>query len=460
MTVPAASVTSELSPSAARTEDPYMQGNFAPVDRELTLRDLRVRGALPSDLSGVLMRVGPNPAGPVSEKHHWFVGEGMLHAVEVRGGRALGYRNRFVRTPRVEQQLGLRAAPASPFAASLLPGNGSINVIEHAGRILTLSEVGLPWQIDRGVETIREYDFDGVLRTNMTGHPKIDPVTGELFFFGYDFGDVPLRYHVADKSGTLVRTVELKTKQPVMMHDFAVTETRAIFMDLPVVFDLALIEQGYTLPFRWDEHYGARIGVMRRDGDGKDLRWIEIPPCYVYHVWNAYDDGEKVILDVVEHASTQVNGGLGEVERVEESPAVRWEIDPAAGTVKRTVLDARGQEFPRIDPRKVAHKHRYGYAVQRPWAIGGSTALLKHDFERGTTEAHALPAGFGASEGVFVPAGPGEDEGYLVAPVHDLKRGLAEIHVIDAQRFTVKEVAAIEVGARIPYGFHGDFVRD
>ena len=92
--------------------------------------------------------------------------------------------------------------------------------------------------------------------------------------------------------------------------------------------------------------------------------------------------------------------------------------------------------------------------------MGGSTALLKHDFERGTTEVHALPAGIGASEGVFVPAGTGEDEGYLVAPVHDLKRGLAEIHVIDAQRFSAKAVAAIEVGARIPFGFHGDFVRD
>jgi hypothetical protein len=74
----------------------------------------------------------------------------------------------------------------------------------------------------------------------MSGHPKLDPVTGELFFFGYDFGDVNLRHHVVDHDGRLVRTVEPHTPRSALMHDFGVTATRVVFMDLPVVFDAAM----------------------------------------------------------------------------------------------------------------------------------------------------------------------------------------------------------------------------
>ena len=73
----------------------------------------------------------------------------------------------------------------------------------------------------------------------MTAHPKVDPTTGELVFFGYDvFGPPFLRYHVADATATLIRTEEIDIPRATMMHDFGVTATRVVFLDLPVVFDL------------------------------------------------------------------------------------------------------------------------------------------------------------------------------------------------------------------------------
>ncbi len=75
----------------------------------------------------------------------------------------------------------------------------------------------------------------------MTAHPKVDPVTGELVFFGVDlFGPPFLRYHVVDASGQLTTTEEIDIPRATMMHDFGVTATRAVFLDQPVVFDLAL----------------------------------------------------------------------------------------------------------------------------------------------------------------------------------------------------------------------------
>jgi carotenoid cleavage dioxygenase len=454
--------TSAPSPKSqsdqSKAEHPYARGNFAPVDRELTRTELRVRGSLPKELNGVLMRNGPNPVRPMTETHHWFVGDGMLHAIELQDGRAQSYRNRYVRTKRVQEALGLPAASTSPHEPPI-QGSGAVNVIKHAGKILALGEVGLPYQLDARAETLLQYDFDGQLRSNMTAHPKLDPVTGQLYFFGYDFGEVNLRYHVADASGALTKTLELATKQPVMMHDFGLTETRAVLMDLPVVFDLNLVAKGYSMPFRWDEDYGARLGVMKRDGDGQDLRYFEIDPCYVYHLWNAYDDGKKIVMDVVEHARTFALSAMGPEDELPPR-AVRWVIDPDKGSLERSVLDDSAQEFPRIDPRLVARKHRYGYSVQALWdgslAFGG---VIKHDFTRGTRELHELDGGRAASEAVFVPASAsaGEDEGYVLVPIYDPSTHSSEIRVLDAQRVSAAPIATIELQARIPFGFHGDF---
>lgn len=447
--------SSETGMPTETTTSVFLEGNFAPVEREVTVGALTVHGALPPELSGVLLRNGPNPAGPIPPKHHWFIGDAMLHAVRIEQGRASGYRNRYVRTPRVEQALGLAAAPRSPNDTQ--SGSGSIHVIEHGGHLLALGEVGLPYEIDRDANTLHQYDYAGALRTNMTGHPKIDPVTGELFFFGYDFGPVNLRYHVADAAGRLTKTIEIATPAPTMMHDFAVTATRVVFMDFPVVFDLSMVERGHTMPFRWDESLGARLGVMRRDGDGSDLQWFEVPPCYVYHVFNAYDEGERIVMDLVEHPHT-FRDRMDGPEHLDIPPAVRWEIDPANSRVTRTVIDAQGQEFPRIDPRRVTRKHRYGYAVHNPFSTGGPGSLLKHDFTRGTTEVHAFEGERAPSEGVFVPIGTGEDEGYVLAPVYDAQRGISEVHVVDAQHWANEPVAVIELPVRIPFGFHGDFI--
>jgi carotenoid cleavage oxygenase len=451
MTAPA------VLPRRPRTEiaNPYATGNFAPVDREQTLGELTVRGSLPPGLAGSLVRNGPNPAGSYAERQHWFTGDAMLHAVELRGGRALGYRNRYVRTARLEQQLGLPAAPVSPHQP-FIQGTGNVNVIRHGGRILALGEAGLPYAMTAQLETLGQHDYAGALRSAMTAHPKLDPLTGELFFFGYDIGPVPLRYHVASPDGRLVRSLDLSLPRPVMMHDFAVTQTRAVFFDLPVVFDGQILRDGYSMPYRWDADHPARVGVMRRDGDGSDLRWITIPACYVYHVFNAYDDGERIVIDLVEHERTFMSSRVGPEDEVPPR-AVRWILDPGRGTRTRRVLDTAGQEFPRVDPRSSCRPHRYGYAVEFTASPIGFGNLIKHDFQTGTRELHVVGAGRAASEGVFVPTGPAEDEGYVLAPVYDAAAGRSEIRVIDARQFRAPPVAVIELPVRIPFGFHGDF---
>jgi carotenoid cleavage dioxygenase len=438
--------------------NPYLTGNYAPVTEETTAVDLEVSGRLPDALEGLLLRDGPNPYGPVdAANHHWFRGDGMVHGLRIAGGRAAWYRNRWVRTPDLAARGPFTAPPPSPIDATI-GGSGAVNVLAHAGRILACGEVGLPYELTPELDTVGQCDFGGTIGTNFTAHPKVDPVTGELLAFGYDFGPTHLRYHRIGADGRTVQTEVIDTPGPTMMHDFGVTATRVVFMDLPVVLDLELF--GTSMPFRWEPSYGARLGVMPRDGGNADVRWIEIPPCYVFHPLNAHDDGDRIVMDVVRHETMFASSTIG--PREPTPPTLdRWVIDPIAGTVTETRLDDRPQEFPRIDERLTGRAHRYGYAVELAGGDAFDTAgIVKQDVVSGTSQVHDVGTGRLASEAVFVPASPdaAEDEGWLLAPVYDRATDRSDVVVIDAQDVTGPPVATVHLPVRIPFGFHGSWV--
>jgi carotenoid cleavage dioxygenase-like enzyme len=45
--------------------NPFLEGNFSPVEVEMTAFDLPVVGRIPEMLEGRLLRIGPNPLGAV-----------------------------------------------------------------------------------------------------------------------------------------------------------------------------------------------------------------------------------------------------------------------------------------------------------------------------------------------------------------------------------------------------------
>ena len=70
------------------SENPYLSGNFAPVDDERSDTALRVTGQIPRELSGRLLRIGPNPVAANPPTYQWFIGNGMVQGVRLRVGRA------------------------------------------------------------------------------------------------------------------------------------------------------------------------------------------------------------------------------------------------------------------------------------------------------------------------------------------------------------------------------------
>ena len=452
----------------------FLQGNFAPWRMEGVAQDLEVTGRVPHELNGTYYRNGPNPAFEPPGRYHWFDGDGMVHAITLADGRA-HYRNRYVLSAGLAEE---RAAgrglytgllDIDPGEAPRFKNTGNTNIVVHAGRLLALMEAAFPTRMDaRTLETLGEFDFDGRLVGAMTAHPKMDPETGEMLFFGYSPFPPYLQYHVADRSGALVRSEVIDVAWPSMIHDFAITRDHVIFILCPLVFSFENMARRGGV-FSWEPERGTRLGVMPRSGGNADVRWFETEASYVFHPMNAYTDGDAIVLDVARYRRLDfMSPEFADDSNFRDDNAARlhrWRIDLKGGGVKSTPLDDITAEFPRVDERLVGRRHRFGYmAAREPQLNEGAqplwTAIKKYDLERGSAETRRFGTGNGVGEPVFVPRAEGaaEDDGWVLALAYDHARNTSDFHILDARDLTGEPVATVHIPHRVPYGFHGNWV--
>ncbi len=255
----------------------WLQQNFAPVAKEVEAFDLEVtKGAIPPALAGLYVRNGSNPQS--GDSSHWFFGDGMVHGIKLEDGKAAWYRNRYVHTALYDAKASF--GDGAPGGAS---NQSNVSAIWHGNRLLTSGEVGLPYELSPAdLSTSGTFDYAGTLKTAFTAHPKVDPATGRLHFFGYGFTPPFLTYHVAAPDGTLIHSSEVPVTASTMIHDFTITERDAVFWELPVIFDLAAATKWIAdpdsgvFPYRWSPGYGA---AHRRDA----ARWSRLGHPVVRH---------------------------------------------------------------------------------------------------------------------------------------------------------------------------------
>ena len=454
----------------------FLTGVHAPVGDELDV-ELEIEGELPRGLRGRYLRNGPNPAFTPKGRYHLFDGDGMLHALDFEEGR-VRYRNRWVKSAglAVERRLGhavyggltdLNPPDPSIFLEDepRLKNPGNTNVIRHAGRTLALWEGGQPTVMTDDLETVGLDDFAGALVGPMTAHPRIDPVDGKLLFFGYSPFPPYLRYHEVDAQGKLVRTVELDLPNPVMIHDFLVTREHVVFFDSPAVFDFRGFAETGTV-IKWRPEAGTRIGVMPRDGDADDMRWLEIPTAYVFHFLNAWTEGDTVRvfgtpapwlgLDFENDAPPE---GLDVNTYMHE-----WTVDLATESISLRRMSQLPGEFGKVADAVAGVPHRYGYmsSFSTGECDGGYfDGFTQLDLERGTETTWSEP-GKVFGEVAFAPdvedASGDERAGWIVGYVHAADGSSSEFLVTDARDVAAGPIARIALPRRVPFGFHGNWM--
>lgn len=440
---------------------PFLTGIHTPMPAEVTLQDLPVTGAIPPALNGRYLRIGPNPVAADPAGYHWFTGDGMVHGIALRDGRAPWYRNRWIRSRAVGTALGVPPAPG--------PRHGGFdtvntNVAAIGGRTFALVEAGsYPVELSDTLEVQAYNPFDGSLKGSFTAHPHRDPLTGEQHAIAYEGSETNLVRHVViSPDGHVVREEPVAVSDGPSIHDCAITARFVLVLDLPVTFSMKALIGGHRFPYRWNPAHQARIGLLPRRGRGSETIWIDVEPCYIFHVANAFDlpDG-RVILDAVVFDTVFADSMQGP----ESAPRgfERWTIDPLARTVERRAIDAVPQEFPRCDERLFGQPYRYAYTLGLPpadEAFLGAQPLYRHDLETGDRQVHDFGAGRYPGEFVFVPAhaAAAEDEGWLIGLVVDLPAETTDLVILDARDFAGAPVAAVRLPHRVPPGFHGNWI--
>ena len=443
------------------TPHPYLSGIHMPMDEEVTLTDLPVTGTIPPVFDGRYLRIGPNPIAPDAAGYHWFTGDGMVHGIALKDGRAQWYRNRWIRSNRVGAKHPAGAAPGPRHGHDTV----NTNVIGIAGRTWALVEAG-SYPVELG-DTLDEQTFnafDDTLMGSFTAHPHLDPLTGEHHAIAYEATNPgTVRHVVLSTEGRVIREEPVAVAHGPSIHDCGVTARYAVILDLPVTFSMKAMIGGHSFPYRWNPDHQARIGLLPRDGRGEDTIWCPVDPAYVFHLANSYDDADgNVVLDVCAYRTMFDDGRHG--PDGQNLGLERWTVDPVARTVARRTLDASPQEFPRPDERRFGQPYRYAYALALPAETSdqliGATALYKHDLAAGTRETHEFGAGRFPGEFVFVPAraDAAEDEGYLIGLVIDMAAATTDLVILDTQAFAGPPVASIRIPHRVPPGFHGNWL--
>jgi carotenoid cleavage dioxygenase len=470
-----------MSPAAHPSEnpvDPYLQGLYAPTAAELSAEALAVHGEIPPDLSGVYVRNGPNPKRAAPGRHHWFDGDGMLHAIALANGRA-HYRNRYIRTAHLAEEdaagralwRGLMEPTVENPGHAPYKDTANTDVLLHAGSLLTLWYIsGEPYRVDaHSLETLGVDRFDGGSTAagdaprRISAHAKVDERSGELMWF--DYGPRPpfMRYGVVGRDRRLVHATAVELPGPRLPHDMAITDSHSVLMDLPVFFnEAAMKRRQWIVDFHRDTP--SRFGVLPRHGNGGDIRWFEAEPCYVYHVVNAWHEGDELVMvgcrcdeptpepDPNDGAMAQAFANLRLRAQLH-----RWRFNLADGTTREERLDDRNVEFPTIAMASQGRHNRWGYAMTIPHS---HTLLFdgvaKYALDDGSGETLSFGEGRYGSEVAFAPRDGAcdEDDGYLLSIVQRDADEPAELWIIRAQALNDGPVARVVLPQRVPLGFH------
>ncbi len=422
-------------------------------------------GTIPAELDGRLLRNGPNPIGDQDPAtYHWFTGDGMVHGLRLRDGSAEWYRNRWVRSPEVAAALG-EPAPPSPYGDDVVIFAANTNVVDIAGKTYAIVEAGSPpVELTDELETVGPSNFSGTLEHPFSAHPKVDPVTGETHVVAYHWAwGNKIRYMSLSPDGLVQKVVDVDTPGGPMVHDMAFTEKYALLFDLPVTFNLEDAMAGKRLPYSWN----ARVRRTHRPAaacgtatDGSDVNWVDIEPCYFYHPLNAYDlDDGRVVLDAVRYLADVRPRTARDRTRARRARSGGRSIRPRARCSRRP-LDDRNQEFPRMNessagptqPLRLRRDVRSARRGRRP----GDQAR-----SRGRGDRRARLRTGAADPRAGVRAARRRDRGgRRLGDVLRLRRDdrPLDVVILHAQDFTGDPVATIHLPARVPFGFHGNWI--
>ncbi|XP_076922982.1 9-cis-epoxycarotenoid dioxygenase NCED1, chloroplastic-like [Bidens hawaiensis] len=475
-----------------KTVDPNVQiaGNFSPVP-EHPVQHCLVDGTIPDHIDGVYLRNGANPMFEPTSGHHLFDGDGMIYAVKFDKGFA-SYACRFTETQRLVQERAI-GKPVFPKAIGELHGHAGIakfllfyarglcRLVDHSqgigvanaglvyfnNRLLAMSEDDLPYEVrvtpTGDLKTVGRYDFNGQLKSTMIAHPKLDPVSGELFALSYDVIQKPyLKYFRFSPDGSKSKDVAINLGGPTMVHDFAITENFVVVPDHQVVFKMSEMITGGS-PVVFDKKKVSRFGVLDKYAENDSgIKWVDVPDCFCFHLWNAWEEPETDEVVVIGSCMTPADSIFNECNEELKSVLSEIRLNLKTGkSTRRALISPQNDvnlEAGMVNKNLLGRKSKFAYlAIADPWPkVSG---FAKVDLSTGEIKKFIYGDEKYGGEPMFLPRDSNpvsEDDGHILSFVHNEKTSQSELQIVNA--ITLQLEATVKLPSRVPYGFHGTFI--
>ncbi|MGC1269266.1 MAG: carotenoid oxygenase family protein [Croceibacterium sp.] len=461
------------------------------VRLEGDIADLEIEGEVPAALDGAFYRVHPDPQFPPKYPNdQFFNGDGMVSMFRIKDGK-IAFRQRYAQTDKWKLEnaagkslFGQYRNPLTddPSVEGQIRGTANTNVLIHAGKLFAMKEDSPCLLMDQNsLETFGYTDFGGELDIpTFTAHPKIDHDTGNFCGFGYAV-DGPLteacQYFEIDPQGHVVRKANFKVPYYTMLHDFGIAGDYAVFNVSPYHSDWGALEQ-HRPHFYYDRELPFYLGVLRRDGDGSDVRWFALDPSICgCHVMNAFQDGTKVHFDL----PVSKTGSLpffpekdGRPFNPQDAITVlsRVTVDMASNSDTISSVEPIGKmpgEFPRIDDRMAGKPYRHGWMITYDFAkpyngppgpfAGVINSLTHYDQQTGEEQTWWCGPDGALQEPCFIPrsADAAEGDGWIIALVDNHVKNYSDLCIFDALDVTKGPVARAKLPIRLRQGLHGNW---
>ncbi len=449
----------------------------------------RVTGAFPDWLRGHVVRTAPalfSHRGFTVE--HWFDALGMLYRFTVDGPSSVSFRQRLLDSEVLRTVERSGRAPFAMFSTKngrsflrrmfqpfpVSTDNTNVNVLPIGEEWIAMTETERQLAIDpETLETRHEvrYHDDLNARTMMLAHPHFDFQRDRVVNIAFEIGpqSTVSLYEHAPRARTRKVVARWRTARLPYMHSFGLTPRSAILIAHPMdVHALSLLwSNHFAAKFRWRPEAGAQLIVLDRDGSAPAR--YETEALFVFHVINAFDDGDDLVLDVLAYEDArlmidlfrteQLLSGLPDLRAI----ATRLRISRSKKRVTRELLSPEGFEFPAIHYRArsgQAYRHVFGAALHSATSATPS-AIVRLDVTTGEMlRFSSSEVIYGEPMFVPHPESTRDEDGIVLAVGTSRARNEASLLALDANRLT--PIADARIDVHLPLGFHGSWagVRD
>jgi all-trans-8'-apo-beta-carotenal 15,15'-oxygenase len=444
--------------------------------------NLRIEGKIPQALSGTLFRTAPGETERFGVNfNHLFDGDAFLSSWKFNNGK-VELKAKFLNTPQRIKEQNAKQMIYSEFGTNAPKSQGgknqpSVNVIEWNGKLLGLSEGGLPTVIN---PTTFDYESEtnfGLIPRNLTftAHPKVDAKTGDLFAWGFEKGNrgTVHIYQIERKTGKENLLYKYSPDGFFMIHDAILTENYFVLIVPPMKYDIGALMTGKVANMgeavKYAENEPTKMLIFPRNNQGGTAKPIELtlPSKIVFHYGNAFETADnKIVFQAIWGKDGELLRVLNNWKRESSSDEMFKKLIPP--TLQQVTIDLESKtyvgatdlisdvEFPRYDMRLTAQESRFLYATERGY--GENAAIVRVDLKTGKSIKVNAGKTRTYGEPVFAPttSAINEERGFILAQGYDSDKNESFMEIRDAQ--TLDFAARIWAnGQHFPLGFHGNF---